>query len=235
MTPPGASARSTRSCWWSRSSLVGAWVLRAGVHARLGRRLRAHGHRRAARARAAPRSERDELAAAALLARGRRDDAGARAHAGRGARGRRGARGASAWRRRTWRCAPSGVAARRRRSSRRGSRMAVPWNAWLGVATVPEGWTGALVAAAVDRDGAARRRGRGARGRCWRRRCRGTRRGRRARSMAGLCACAGSAGTAGAARGRELACAAVGAGGAGWRGWRGTRTRTGARFTSSRG
>jgi hypothetical protein len=27
--------------------------------------------------------------------------------------------------------------------------MALPWNAWLGVATVPEGWTGALVAAAV--------------------------------------------------------------------------------------
>jgi hypothetical protein len=27
--------------------------------------------------------------------------------------------------------------------------MALPWNAWLGVATVPDGWTGALVAAAV--------------------------------------------------------------------------------------
>jgi hypothetical protein len=27
--------------------------------------------------------------------------------------------------------------------------MALPWNAWLGVATVPEGWTGALVAAAL--------------------------------------------------------------------------------------
>jgi len=27
--------------------------------------------------------------------------------------------------------------------------MALPWNAWLGVATVPEGWSGALVAAAV--------------------------------------------------------------------------------------
>jgi hypothetical protein len=27
--------------------------------------------------------------------------------------------------------------------------MALPWNAWLGVATVPEGWIGALVAAAV--------------------------------------------------------------------------------------
>jgi hypothetical protein len=27
--------------------------------------------------------------------------------------------------------------------------MAVPWNAWLGVATVPEGWSGALVAGAV--------------------------------------------------------------------------------------
>ena len=27
--------------------------------------------------------------------------------------------------------------------------MALPWNAWLGVATVPEAWTGALVAAAV--------------------------------------------------------------------------------------
>ena len=27
--------------------------------------------------------------------------------------------------------------------------MALPWNAWLGVATVPEGWTGALLAAAV--------------------------------------------------------------------------------------
>ncbi len=27
--------------------------------------------------------------------------------------------------------------------------MAMPWNAWLGVATVPEGWTGALVAAAA--------------------------------------------------------------------------------------
>ncbi len=27
--------------------------------------------------------------------------------------------------------------------------MALPWNAWLGVATVPEGWVGALLAAAV--------------------------------------------------------------------------------------
>jgi hypothetical protein len=27
--------------------------------------------------------------------------------------------------------------------------MALPWNAWLGVATVPEGWTGALVGASV--------------------------------------------------------------------------------------
>ncbi len=27
--------------------------------------------------------------------------------------------------------------------------MAVPWNAWLGVATVPDGWTGALVGAAI--------------------------------------------------------------------------------------
>lgn len=27
--------------------------------------------------------------------------------------------------------------------------MALPWNAWLGVATVPEGWTGALLAASV--------------------------------------------------------------------------------------
>ena len=27
--------------------------------------------------------------------------------------------------------------------------MAIPWNAWLGVATVPEGWTGAIVGASV--------------------------------------------------------------------------------------
>jgi hypothetical protein len=30
-----------------------------------------------------------------------------------------------------------------------GITMALPWNAWLGVATVPEAWTGALIAAAV--------------------------------------------------------------------------------------
>ena len=30
-----------------------------------------------------------------------------------------------------------------------GMTMALPWNAWLGVATVPEAWTGALIAAAV--------------------------------------------------------------------------------------
>ena len=55
-----------------------------GLLARLGRRLRAHGHRAAVRARAAARSERHELAALPLLARGRGDD------------GRSGARSASA-------------------------------------------------------------------------------------------------------------------------------------------
>src|SRR5258708_33522568 len=29
------------------------------------------------------------------------------------------------------------------------SAMLLPWNVWLGVATVPEGWAGALVAAAA--------------------------------------------------------------------------------------
>ena len=50
--------------------------------------------------------------------------------------------------------------------------MALPWNAWLGVATVPEAWSGRIVAAAVDRDGRGRRRAPGRPRRCWRRRSR---------------------------------------------------------------
>jgi hypothetical protein len=41
-------------------------------------------------------------------------------------------------------CAPRSVAL-----VATATAMALPWNAWLGVATVPEGWTGALVAACV--------------------------------------------------------------------------------------
>ncbi|HXN32737.1 MAG TPA: hypothetical protein VN894_12780 [Polyangiaceae bacterium] len=36
--------------------------------------------------------------------------------------------------------------------------MVLPWNAWLGVATVPEGWAGALIAAAAIAMGSARAR-----------------------------------------------------------------------------
>jgi hypothetical protein len=39
-----------------------------------------------------------------------------------------------------------------------GIAMALPWNAWLGVATVPEGWAGALAAASVVAMGRARLR-----------------------------------------------------------------------------
>ena len=96
------AARRARSC------VVDACVLRAGLHARLGRRLRAHGHRPAVRARAAPRPERHELAPLPLLDR-RRGDGGA--SGGRSARRARSrwcsARSASP--RRTRRCERRGV------------------------------------------------------------------------------------------------------------------------------
>jgi len=70
-----------------------AWSLGApaGVHARLGRRLRPHGHRRTVRARPTPRPQRDELAPAPVLAR-RVGHGGGRADAGSGAGRRRRAR-----------------------------------------------------------------------------------------------------------------------------------------------
>ncbi len=126
---------------------VDAWVAPDRVLPRLGRRLRAHGHRAAVRVRAAPRSQRDELAPPPVLDRRYVD---ARRSGGRSARR---ARSAIAPRR------PRGGGALRRDARGAGSATrglaagfvvaVLPWSAWLGVATVPDGWTAALIAAGV--------------------------------------------------------------------------------------
>ncbi len=65
--------------------------------------------------------------------------------------------------------------------------MALPWNAWLGVAPVPEGWAGAVGAAGDDGDRIGKPPGHGVRRRFWRRHCRATRRGRCARVLGVVC------------------------------------------------
>ena len=96
-----------------------------------------------------------------------------------------------------------------------GLTLMLPWNAWLGVATVPEGWAGALIAAGVIAMGSARARpwaaaallaGSLARYEAW----------PACAMLVCLCGCAARRGS----RRREIACAVVAAAGPlAWMAW----------------